>query len=136
MLRKSLVFMLFAVFGLIGDAVADSAASGHPQGVWGSEEACALYEAGEDPRPETFWYEIGEQWLERFVFVCFFGASPPEQIGPERWLVLMSCGEDGMRSWYVTLVAEPDNGLSLIWQLPGADDTHQVGPLQACASPA
>lgn len=119
----------------MGHAVAESNGPVHPRGVWGTEEACALYESGQDSRPEAFWYEIGDQWMERFLFVCFFGASPPQQIAQDRWLTLMSCGEDGLRSWYVTMVEEPDDGLSLIWQLPGDDESHTVGPLQACAAP-
>ncbi len=128
-------WILFLLWGslLLASVAGAETETSHPTGVWGLPAACERYEAGLEPRPETFWYEIGDQWMERFLFVCFFGAAPPQQIAPDRWLTLMTCGEDGMRSWYVTLVEEPDDGLSLIWQLPGDDDSYRVGPLQACA---
>lgn len=106
--------------------------SEHPQGVWGSEAACAAWQAGEPTTPATATYRITEQWLERYLFACYFGDSPPWQTNDGHWQLSMICGEDGVRPYTVTLVPGEEGHLSLVWQHQDDDFEYQVGPLMNC----
>lgn len=131
MFRKvPLLTLLFTMLNAWGE----EAPSQHPQGVWGSDAACERWRNNEPPVPEAAVYEIDAQWLQRFMFACYFGDQPPESVVPGEWSVLLVCGEDGIRPYHLTFIEEPEGGLTLRWQFPGEEFVHRVGPLSACSS--
>lgn len=111
-------------------------ASDHPQGVWGNELACSVWEAGEPQRPEASVYNVSEHWLERYLLACYFGDTQPHRLDEHRWQTTIVCGEDGIRPYSLTMVAGENDQLSFIWQHPDDDFVYEVGPLMACGSPS
>lgn len=126
------VIRLAMMFLFASQSAAQAEQSEHPQGVWGSEAACAAWQAGEPATPATATYRISQQWLERYLFACYFGDAPPVQTDDNRWQLSMICGEDGVRPYTVTLVLGEEGQLSLIWKHPDDDFEYQVGPLMSC----
>lgn len=105
----------------------------HPQGVWGSEEACEDWRADKPPRPESTVYEIGPQWINRGMFYCFIGGSPATRTHDGRHILSARCGEDGRAiGYHLTLETDADNALTVIWNPKGTHDHFRFGPFGDC----
>jgi len=105
----------------------------HPQGTWGTAPACKAWRSGDEPRPELTLYQIGPQWIQRYLFFCLIRPQMSVRTPDGRWLLEVVCGEDARQAGhFFTMNFDGSDALTVSWTAIGDDATFTFGPFERC----